>query len=222
VTSQRTNPLHVMRRRYDEFASTYVGTWAKLEGYSAFVTDFLGRSVREGDSVLDVGCGPGHLTAGLMPSARVVGIDLSSRMIEAARAARPSGTYVVHDYYEPVPSDLGKFDVVVAVGALDFCEDLPLVLGHLQRACRRGARLLVNLIERRAGTRGHEGARLPITPERMPGVDLVLYDLGEMIRAFDASSLSACRYAHYKGYHNQFHGLDIEYALWELAASSQP
>jgi SAM-dependent methyltransferase len=220
VTGKRTNPVEVMRKRYDEFAPTYVETWRKLEGYSGLVEEFLARRVREGDAVLDVGCGPGHLTAGLPSSVRVVGTDFAPAMLAKARAARPSGTYLLHDYYEPLPAGNGPFDVVLAVGALDFCEDLPLVLGHLARVCAPGARLLVNLIERRSGTPGHEGRRLPITPERMPGVDLVFYDLREMLDAFDSARLVPDRYVHYKGYHNQFHALDIEYALWELAAAS--
>lgn len=212
----RSNPLEVVRKRYDEFAPVYVSTWSHLEGYSGLVAEFLDRVVQPGCRVLDVGCGPGHLTGGLADDVEVVGLDLSELMIEKARETRPGGSYFIHDYYEPVPAQLGLFDVVVAVGALDFCEDISLVLGHLARAAKPGARLLVNLIERRAGVRGHEEHRLPISPERMPGVDLIFYDLPEMARAIDGAGLWGVRYQHYKGYHNQYHSLDIQYALWEL------
>jgi SAM-dependent methyltransferase len=210
------NPLSTMRKRYDEFAPVYVKTWSHLEGYSALVAEFLERAVSPGMRVLDVGCGPGHLTAGLSPEVQVTGLDLSPTMLASAREARPSGTYVEHDYYQPVPAGLGRFDVVLAVGALDFCEDIRLVLGHLAQAAKPGARLLVNLIERRAGVAGHEDRRLPISPERMPGVDLIFYTLTEMAQAISDSGLHAVRYLHYKGYRNQYHELDIQYALWEL------
>ena len=44
--------------------------------------------------VVDLGCGPGHLTAALAarwPAARVLGVDNSPEMIEAAQAARAGG-----------------------------------------------------------------------------------------------------------------------------------
>lgn len=209
-------PIDVIRRRYDEFAPTYVTTWSRLEGYSALVHDFLARNVRPGDRVLDVGCGPGHLTAGLEPSVDVVGLDVSEGMLEQARAVRSAATYRAHDYHNPVPEEYGSFDVVLAVGSLDFCEEIALVLGHLAQATRPGGNLLVNVIERRVGLAGHEERRLPITPERMPGVDLVFHDLQEMVAAVREAELWPIRYAHYRGYRNQYHELDVHYAMWEL------
>lgn len=212
----RTNPLDVLRARYDEFAPTYVETWSKLEGYSALVAEFLAREVKDAASVLDVGCGPGHLTGGLPASVRVVGTDISEGMLEVARRGRPTGLYQAHDYYQPIPAALGTFDVVLALGCLDFCEDLDLVLGYLARACKPGGRLLLNVIERRAGVQGHDGPRLPITPQRMPGVDLVLYSLSESTAAFERAGLMGRRYVHCKGYLNQYHDLEVRYGLWEL------
>ena len=216
---ERQNPIDVIRRRYDEFAPTYVATWSKLEGYSGAVAKFLERSVREGAKVLDVGCGPGHLTCHLPGSVRVTGLDVSPGMIACARAARPGAEYLVHDYYEPFPVEPSSFDVVVAVGALDFCEDVPLVLGHIAAVARSGASVLVSLLERSPTRRGHRERRLAITPERMPGVDLVLYTLREMTASFEAVGLEPVRYARHKGYHNQYHALDVTYAMWELVAT---
>jgi malonyl-CoA O-methyltransferase len=212
----RTNPLSEVRRRYDEFAPVYVETWSHLEGYSHLVSGFLERVVKPGCRVLDVGCGPGHLTSGLPSDVEVVGLDLSEKMIERAYVARPGGTYRIHNYYEPCPAELGQFDVVAAVGALDFCEDIDLVLRHLANAAKPGGRLLINVIERRAGVEGHDAPRLPISPERMPGVDLIFYSLPEMASAVESAGLHGIRYVHYKGYHNQYHSLDIQYAMWEL------
>jgi malonyl-CoA O-methyltransferase len=212
----RNNPIDVMRNRYDQFSSTYVSKWSQLEGYSGLVREFLTREVHEGEALLDVGCGPGQLTTALHPSVRVTGIDISEAMLAEARVTRPSGTYLVHDYYQPLPAGLGRFDVILAVGSLDFCEDLDLVLGHLAAACNPGARVLANLIERRAGVPGHELRRLPISPERMPGVDLLFYTLPEMASAIERAGFLARSYVHYKGYRNQYHELDIQYGLWEL------
>jgi hypothetical protein len=66
----------------------------------------------------------------------------------------------------------------------------------------------------------HEAERLPITPERMPGVDLVFYTLDEMSAAFDRAGLVVRRHENRKGYHNQFHALDVGYAIWELVRAA--
>jgi len=213
--TQRNQVLDTIRNRYNEFSATYVPTWSKLEGYSDFVREFLARKATPGASVLDVGCGPGHLTGDLPDSVNVVGLDIAPKMIEEAARVRPLGRYLVHNYYEPFPSP-GPFDVIISVGALDFCEDLDKVLSNIAAVSRPGTSLLLMLIERRAGHRGHEARRLPITPERMPGVDLIMYSLQEMVAAFERAGLEGQRYYHHKGYHNQYHDLDIEYAIWEL------
>jgi trans-aconitate 2-methyltransferase len=54
----------------------------------------------EPDTVVDLGCGPGDLTATLAsrwPSARVTGLDSSAEMIEQATAAHGAGRYAAHD-----------------------------------------------------------------------------------------------------------------------------
>ena len=57
--------------------------------------DLLSRvQADEPGFVVDLGCGPGHLTAALAarwPAARVLGVDNSPEMIEAAQAARTGG-----------------------------------------------------------------------------------------------------------------------------------
>jgi trans-aconitate 2-methyltransferase len=52
------------------------------------------------DTVVDLGCGPGDLTAALAsrwPCARVTGLDSSSAMIDQATAAHTAGRYAAHD-----------------------------------------------------------------------------------------------------------------------------
>jgi SAM-dependent methyltransferase len=52
------------------------------------IVPHLGRGIRPGGWVLDLGCGPGRLAvpiAGFCPRATIVGVDISARMIRAAR-----------------------------------------------------------------------------------------------------------------------------------------
>jgi trans-aconitate 2-methyltransferase len=79
--------------------------------------------------VVDLGCGPGSLTATLAqrwPHARVIGVDSSEHMVAAATSyAVPGRLEFVHanlDSYEPA----GRVDVVVSNAALHW------VPGHLE------------------------------------------------------------------------------------------
>ncbi len=78
----------------------------------------------EGLSVLDVGCGPGfHLEALAERGARATGVDLSGRMIDAARRrlgrAGLAGTLLQGDAHS-LP--LGRHDIVVAIGVFEYVD----------------------------------------------------------------------------------------------------
>lgn len=62
--------------------------------------ELVSRVVRDPASVVDLGCGPGHLTPVLRerwPDATFVGLDASPAMIERARAADPGSRYELAD-----------------------------------------------------------------------------------------------------------------------------
>jgi trans-aconitate 2-methyltransferase len=76
-------------------------------------------------TVVDLGCGPGNLTATLTerwPAARVVGLDSSPEMIAEARAAGGPVEYAVADVRDWSPGD--DVDVVVSNATLQW------VAGH--------------------------------------------------------------------------------------------
>jgi len=79
------------------------------------------------ETVVDLGCGPGNLTAllvGRWPDARVEGVDSSAEMIEQARATTPAVAFRVGDLREwAVTAD--PVDVVVSNATLQW------VPGHL-------------------------------------------------------------------------------------------
>ncbi|MEL7976261.1 methyltransferase domain-containing protein [Isoptericola sp. F-RaC21] len=62
--------------------------------------ELVARVVRDPASIVDLGCGPGHLTPVLRerwPGAAFVGLDASPAMIERARAADPGSRYELAD-----------------------------------------------------------------------------------------------------------------------------
>lgn len=64
--------------------------------FSKILKPFVASSVGDAQSIVDIGCGTGNLTADLRNvSHRVLGIDPSFRSIEIARIHDPSGEYIV-------------------------------------------------------------------------------------------------------------------------------
>ena len=79
-------------------------------------------------TVVDLGCGPGNLTALLVerwPGAEVVGIDSSAEMIEQARATTPAVEFRVGDLRDWATSS-ERVDVLVSNATLQW------VPGHLE------------------------------------------------------------------------------------------
>ncbi|MDV2481846.1 class I SAM-dependent methyltransferase [Methanoculleus sp. Wushi-C6] len=92
-------------------------------------------------SVLDYGCGVGRWTLWFAPQVqRVVGVDLSPKMVEAARqAAEQAGIRnVEHRAVEgmPLPFEDGAFDLVNAVWVLRYITDDGELVRTVQEICR--------------------------------------------------------------------------------------
>ena len=97
--------------------------WTKAFEYPSFMAllpDVSGRRV------LDLGCGVGQLAHHLAErgAAEVIGVDLSERMLELARAERshPRLTYV-REAIEQATFGSGRFDLVVSSLAIHYVAD---------------------------------------------------------------------------------------------------
>lgn len=202
-------------RVYGEIASAYEVLFPALHRYGDRVERFLADAVAPGMRVLDVGCGPGLHTRGLDASVDVVGLDLAPEMLELAQRARPSGTWRVHGYLEPVPEDLGRFDVALAIGCLDFCEDLPRVLGHLGRALKPGGRMLFTVLERRPGLEAHEDATRTVGTADAE-VTLHLWSFAETARALEAAGLRVGSYVHAPGWVQLVEERTMWFGWWDV------
>ncbi|MGG5172614.1 trans-aconitate 2-methyltransferase [Pseudarthrobacter sp. J1738] len=106
--------------------------------------DLAGRVMTESpDVVVDLGCGPGNLTASLArrwPNARVIGLDSSTAMLERAQthAAKHSNLEFVQGdiaTWQPAP----EVDVVITNAALQWVPEHQKLLVEWLRALRPGA-----------------------------------------------------------------------------------
>ena len=117
------------------------------------------------ESVLDLGCGDGTLTARiaeLLPSGRVVGIDASRGMIEAARSkARENLSFAFMDINDLDFS--AEFDVVFSNATLHWLKDHRRLYQRVGRSLRDNGRIRFNFAGERELCKffeGHSGGNI--------------------------------------------------------------
>lgn len=91
-----------------------------------------------GESVLEVGCGRGHLCGLLAQSHRVTGCDVA--LADGLPEKYPGVTFI-ESPAEALPFADQAFDTVISTHMLEHVRDLPAVLRELRRVCRQ--RLLI-------------------------------------------------------------------------------
>ena len=101
-----------------------------------------------GQSVLDLGCGPGFYAEALLAGGahEITGLDSSPTMIELARRRNPvRAAFRVHDLEQPL-NWLGdeSFDLVVMALVIHHLDDRVAVLREIHRVLRPAGRLVVS------------------------------------------------------------------------------
>jgi len=122
----------VAAEAYDRFMGRY------SQHLSAQLADLAG--VRAGQRVLDVGCGPGALTAELVTRlgpAAVAAVDPSEPFVAAARERTP-GVDVRQAPAEELPFPDRAFDAAIAQLVVHFMSDPVAGLAEMARVTRRG------------------------------------------------------------------------------------
>ena len=149
------------RKFYDAYGSH---EWDRLDVTAYGIlqaiihADFIGRHIRQGDRVLDAGCGPGRFTTTVAKlGAAVTALDLSERQLELAEEKiGEAGLAEAVDAF--VPGDItdlssfpdGQFDAVVCYGgALSYvCGQRHRAASELVRVVRPGGILLTSVMSR--------------------------------------------------------------------------
>jgi SAM-dependent methyltransferase len=122
-----------------------IHTWRTAANSAAYLLPHLAP----GMAVLDVGCGPGTITADLaemVDPGRVTGLDSSPAVIAQARAAHPGADFVVGDVFALDLAD-DSFDVVHAHQVLQHLDDPVAALREMRRVARPGGLVAVRDVD---------------------------------------------------------------------------
>ncbi len=177
----------------------YVGITKHIGGLPATKSLFSLCHVEDAREILEVGCGigVGPARAARMYGCRVVGVDISERMIEwSRRRAREEGVenkteFLVADALA-LPFEADRFDATLCESVLAFVADKEGVIRELVRVTKPGGYVGLN-----------EGFLLTKTPSprvaelaRQMGTEMVTLDAWKML--WDASGLSDRRVRAYR------------------------
>lgn len=145
------------KEQVDELFTKTVEDWARfysdpkpatmsaqnLVSRRRFALEMLETRVSPGSSVLDIGCGTGHLAGELMQRGYAAwGVDLSDAMVEYARQHYDPDRFRVGDI-EHIPFPDNTFDAVVCLGVMEYLEKDETALREMWRVLKPGGHAVI-------------------------------------------------------------------------------
>lgn len=145
---------HASNEPQAEFWNEIAPDWAAAESLSEVVSASFGQAavdalrLKPGETVLDVGCGTGSTTMAIAqligPEGVAIGVDISSAMVEVARAgATAAGKAVEFRVADVQVADLGsgRFDAVFSRFGVMFFADPGAAFTRIRESLRPGGTL---------------------------------------------------------------------------------
>jgi ubiquinone/menaquinone biosynthesis C-methylase UbiE len=135
-----------LKRRYDLTAHFYDRRYGEIqrEKYDAVLAN-----IRNVGRILDAGCGTGMLLGPLLEKAKlVIGIDMSTKMLCAAKKRAPGASLVLADA-DNLPFADGSFDVVVSVTLLQNMPNPNRTVREIARVIRPGGTAIITSLKRK-------------------------------------------------------------------------
>jgi predicted TPR repeat methyltransferase len=151
------SPEGYVRHLFDQFSASYDERMLDNLGYQAHrilrrLADLVADTSGGSSAMLDLGCGTGLAGEVFKPIAsRLDGVDLSPRMIEAARGRGIYDELLLGDVVTVLKTRSRSYDLVLAADTLVYLGDLAPVLEGARERLRPGG-LFLFTVERKNGT----------------------------------------------------------------------
>jgi len=127
---------------YDEWKEFEIVTQAEEKVLLSLIGDV------EAEDILDVGCGTGRYAKRFEDlGARIVGIDVSIKMIHVAKSKTRMASYVVADASH-LPFKDNIFHIVLSALVLNHIKNLSFFLTEMLRTCRTGGKQIMSSVWR--------------------------------------------------------------------------
>lgn len=143
------SPVQYVESLFDAYAAHFDTHLEQVLGYgtpSLLLQDACEQPAQRSLDILDIGCGTGLCAPLLRPVARsLVGVDLSSRMLDQARDKGLYDSLHHADILEFLARDVERHDWVVAADVLVYFGDLLPVMNALRKRLRSGGRVFFSV-----------------------------------------------------------------------------
>jgi SAM-dependent methyltransferase len=98
--------------------------------------------VGAGTKLLDLGCGGGFaMLLAAHRGAIVSGLDATAELLDIARERVPDAELTAGDLEDPLPYEVGRFDVVTAFNSIQYTSDPVAVLKNMSQVAKPGGRI---------------------------------------------------------------------------------
>ncbi|RTR05266.1 methyltransferase domain-containing protein [Halomonas nitroreducens] len=145
----------------------------RAQAQQAMGDHLLARLPAQAHSLLDMGCGPGEMTANLArrygEACRVTGLDLAPGMLDEARRRHPTSIRWLVGDAGALPLATASLDLVVSNLAIQWCPDLDAVMAELHRVLRPGGRALITTLGPGTLAEVHQAWSRPQQPAALLG-----------------------------------------------------
>ena len=133
--------------QYDQWAGVYDVFWRRYVNKTLPVAQQV-ANVEAGERMLDLACGTGALSRRVVqavPDVEIVGVDLSSNMVDRARKKLDGEAAVQFERADAhnLPFDEDAFDVVVCASTFHYFTHPSVVVGEVARVLRPDGRFVV-------------------------------------------------------------------------------
>ncbi|MCL2197900.1 MAG: class I SAM-dependent methyltransferase [Defluviitaleaceae bacterium] len=164
-------------KKADDYDNTYDGRFT--EGFKQLLMDNI--SIKDGDWVLDVGCGNGTLLSRMAEQRSIEGFgtDISPQMIKNSTVRYPGLRFVVSDC-ERLPFDDNSMDIITVCAAYHHFPNVNAFAAEAKRLLKEGGSLYIAEIYLPFGIRHIANIFLPLSKDG----DVKFYSPREITKTF--------------------------------------